>query len=320
MPPLSNPYELKSRTEKLPCFQWIRDEASRRWGKLRYPGSYDDDCYRLAESDLKRPYVIRIWSGGYLGLSLEPDAPDVGLPINFNFHKSEDQFDAQRTAARLYSDGSAIFLVHDGRISKRVDNRPRPTGNEKITINGRTYYVVAQIGSSRFFEDIVAYNESRLEYAAFKKLSSKDAMRYGADKGQKGSFSRGASDANPLHSFIVEELEKRLSELGYKDSGYPYRGPDLFMEKNGRRILFEVKPGHSFTELTTALGQLAVYGAENKPDLKVCICQRGGWPHPRLEQIFKAQEIQVIEFDLSAGSELMINFPTLEQQLSTHKF
>jgi len=309
------PRELVTRSEKQSHFDWIRSAALKRWPKAHSVGRNNDDCYALGKTDLARDCLLRIWGGGFFGFALEGVQGKDFVPIIFNFHCSTEEADGRGTAARLYFDGTSTFLVHDGRTA----NLPRPRGNETVNVDRRTYFIVAEIGSDTFFEDVIHYNDSRKVFEEFSKCLIQKPMHYGPDYGARGKFSRQGSDANPLHAFIVESLEQKLLKLGFKPACHPHRGPDLLMQRAGKKVLIEVKPGNGFNELTTALGQLAVYGAENNPDLKICVCARGGWPHQRLEKSFEQHAIEVVEFDLSSTNALKIDFPTLEQQLSNHK-
>jgi hypothetical protein len=300
--------ELASRTEKAPWFEWIRKTAKGRFGAVHSKGRNNDDCYALSRSELRVPYVLRIWGGGWFGLSLEPEKGSGFPPIQFNFHNTLEEGEAGNTAARLFQDEFGTFLIHDGRTSTR-GSRPRPGWDESVNLGSKRYYLVGQIGADDFFERLILFNETRSK--AFEVSRDRQNEKVGADRGPKRRFTRVGSDASPIHGYVVEELVAQLESFKFRHKPHPHRGPDVVMTRGGDTFLFEVKPSHNFHDFVCALGQLIVYGHETKADFTFCVCPKGAWPSARLEPLFKAKRVRILEFTIKGGRRPRIDFPEL---------
>ena len=175
------------------------------------------------------------------------------------------------TAAALARDAKGIALYHDGRVFTR-DGRARPSRAEPRTeINGRAYHKIAYVDDYNFFERVMEYHFSRLNPDLTKIKVSRKTKGSGMDAGPTKGGARSSATFTALHNPITKALCQLVEDLGYVVRRCDDVSPDLLVEKNGKSVLFEVKPSAATHDLILACGQVLVYNEHANADRMVIV-------------------------------------------------
>lgn len=93
----------------------------------------------------------------------------------------------------------------------------------------------------------------------------------GMDAGPATGGERSSAVFTAQHNPLTIALWKQLEALGYAQCPCDVVTPDLLVEKNGKSVLFEVKPSALSHDLMLACGQVLVYNEHAKADRMVIV-------------------------------------------------
>lgn len=231
-----------------------------------------DKKHNIALSNYKNNKALDAFSiefgfGGYLGLYLmgpgmSPTGRDQSL-LQFVVRR-EYKTSRSNPTAILLEQNDRIQLYHSGRVFNG-DHRPRPTMSKTYQIHGHDYYKIGNIDDDNLFEKIMNFHISRFNSQnGYNNASLGDRVGFNPGAVLGGIRSEATFDAK--HHPITTALKNAITKLGFKEDSCKIVRPDLLVEKNGKKILFEVKPFSSSHELILALGQLLVYNQVVKAD------------------------------------------------------
>lgn len=220
-----------------------------------------------------------------------------------------------RVAAGIATDGNGVFLVHSGKVFPR-DGRGRPFSLKEWTISGKPYFGVCDLSSSDCISRIIDFHVSRSPVslssfieAGVVPVNSKAGIDPGAQKG--GWRSGGQFDAR--HAPIVNALRQQLENAGFKVIRSKVVRPDIFVEKMGKKVIFEIKPDALATSIFQAIGQVICYSAANAPCERYVVCPKIDASVPTGSLIYDVMGengIKKIDFDLTGTSILFSGLPT----------
>ena len=193
----------------------------------------------------------------------------------------------KQAAAFLGGENGRVWLAHTGRVHR--NRQPGPRSRQTVKVGGLNYFLVSVIGTRAFFGNLLNFHASRQHLSD----PSNAGKHAGPDPGASKKHPRDASDVDPKHSPIVKALRKKLGAKWTDRAAQKVR-PDIFVESNDRKLLFEVKPDRKPISVCTAIGQFSYYSHFCKPDRKVLVLPLG--IDKQLGDIVEAEEITIVSF------------------------
>lgn len=192
------------------------------------------------------------------GLKLE-DRGTGKLAIEFMF--------GPRRAAAFAQDLKEVWLIHTGTVHR---NQKKPYSERTASIAGRSVFLVTNMDSPSIVSDLIRFHESRSASSTLPRLAF--AIDAGAFKGG----TRAAVVFEAHHAPVVNVLAKLVASGGWEPVGRAGSGnPDLVVERDGRKVLFEVKSGCDVHSLICAVGQCKVYDLEYETNRQIIVALSG---------------------------------------------
>jgi hypothetical protein len=269
-----SPAIVKSKQSQVEIFRQLHARMKRRFA--RHAISHANNLRGYEGSDDFAPFGLDFWTGiKWIGIDLWgppiDGSPDSRRVLGFATYSPNSR--TGLTAAALARDAQGIALYHDGRVFTR-DGRARPYRNEPMTdVNGRLYHRIGYVDDDHFFDRLMEYHFSRLNsnLGSNKNRVQKKAKGSGMDAGPASGGVRSSAVFTAHHNPLTIALGERLEGLGYVPRTCDGVTPDLLVEKNGKSVLFEVKPSALTHDLILACGQVLVYNEHADADRKVIV-------------------------------------------------
>ncbi|WP_316235400.1 MULTISPECIES: hypothetical protein [unclassified Bradyrhizobium] len=265
---------IKSMQSQLEIFKALHSRTKRQFSSHEPDNEYFLRGYKGTKE--RSGFGLDFWIGlKWMGINLWGPPLD-GSAHNRNvlgFATYSANSGIGRTAAILAREGRRVALYHDGRVYAR-DGRARPHRDEPmIDIDGRLYYRIAYVDDAHFFDHVLEYHFSRLnvDLGAAASRGEKKGKSSGLDAGPAAGGERSSAVFTAQHNPLTIALWEQLEALGYAKRPCEIVSPDLLVEKNGKSVLFEVKPSPLSHDLMLACGQVLVYNEHAKADRMVIV-------------------------------------------------
>jgi hypothetical protein len=271
------PVIITSKQTQLEIFRGLRGRMKRRFS---HHGPGDEHKLRgYKGSEDLAGFGLDFWAGDtWVGIDLWGPPIDGSaenkMVLGFSTYSSNSKIGL--TAAALARDKGGVALYHNGRVFTR-DGRARPYRSEPMTeINGRLYHRIAYIEDPHFFDRIVDYHFSRLnpDLRSGGARTAKKGKGSGLDAGPENGGRRSSAVFTAQHNPLTTALWEQVEAFGYVLRTCEGVTPDLLAEKNGKSVLFEVKPSARTHDLILACGQVLVYNEHANADRIIIVSEK----------------------------------------------
>lgn len=318
--------EIRSAQRKLSSF--LIKQASRTiLVKISYPaGRFDGTIHWLASHKMWF-YTEKTRDKYFNFFQLRNDEPSPNQQVGITCEANVPIAGINRRNAGAFAkdERGNVFLVHRGKIGggkKGVGKSlfvRQYLGKFLPAIDGARKSQVAIIGlvaSQRFLPQVRAFIEEVERIKAFiaqkpQKRLAKLNRSFTEEPYKKSGYSLNR-DVIPEsdHALIVKGLASELHKWGYKFANDKQR--DLYILKTGNKLnaLFEVKSGHSTTELYCGIGQLLVNSAEGEGYPKLILVVPEGLS-AKWKGILNQLGIKALEFHLNKETTFFPKLRTL---------
>lgn len=270
--------------EMLHCAAEIKGEKVGKLGskfKGFYEGFYIDE-YTLCG----------FYRDNYLGLRLDSQYGKILL---------EFMQGSKRSGALLQDSNGEIWLAHTGRVHwKHAEARPK--NDNKVTVGKREYYLVSK-SDDDIAARIIDFHLSR---------EGEDASPIQAIS--RGPFKNGERKScvfEAVHSPIVENLRHYLESNGWTISKKIRDfDADLVCEKQGTKVLFEIKPASEVHSIVCAAGQCLVYNTAHQAHRKIIIAlkKNGKSCPPRIQSAIQQLGVELVYAEEAGKSNFRFAF------------
>ena len=136
--------------------------------------------------------------------------------------------------------------------------------------------VIADLDSPRALSSISHFVREclRIRTTAEDDPTPAPKMKSGYNPGPKDPQERRSATTRTRHYDAAEKLKEAVEKLGWLVVDREMTvSPDLLVAKGKKSALFEVKPNGELASFTMGIGELLVYSADVRPDIKIIVAQ-----------------------------------------------
>ena len=162
------------------------------------------------------------------------------------------------SAGLVAKSADGYYLLHDGRTHKK--GLGQPFSENIVDIDGRSMYMIGRIDET-IFTAIISFHSSRVEKTDDTTLS---ALAYDPGPSSPSMAVGHEKNLNAKHHSICSALFAYARSRGWIVLSRQTCSPDLAIARDGKKLLFEVKPDGSLPSIAAAIGQLLIYDEEIK--------------------------------------------------------
>ncbi len=259
---------------------------------------------------------VRYWNAFGIGKPIPKRIANIICEINY-----PEEGINKRVAANWVQDGRDFLLVHSGKIGggrkgigkngfienysgsfQEIDSLDLPN---QVTVIGNLkdenlpYQIKNFVYEASRIKDLLVGNEAKTTIAEpLEKIKHSFNEEFVGTKEYKHRKGKVSATAN--HGLVVNNLKKRIEEMGLLVANDQQRDLYIYNKKAKIESVFEVKTSLKSQSIFTAVGQLFVNNARLNPQPRL-IYVIPEKPNKNLSKTFKKLNIETLVYHLSKG-------------------